>query len=86
MSGHFSALAFLAVALSIVYQIEANKQMRESIEKQENALKQNEIAIQQTKKVLNNKLKQILNKQKVHFNKQKLLNFKLNQSHNKMKL
>jgi hypothetical protein len=50
MSGHFSALAFLAVALSIVYQIEANKQMRESIEKQENALKQNEIAIQQTKK------------------------------------
>lgn len=50
MSGHFSALAFLAVALSIVYQIEANKQMRESIEKQENALKQNEISIQQTKK------------------------------------
>lgn len=52
MSGHFSALAFLAVALSIVYQIEANKQMRESIEKQENAIKLQAKSISQQSEAL----------------------------------
>lgn len=45
MSGHFSALAFLAVALSIIYQSEANQQMRVSIDKQEEALMQQSIAL-----------------------------------------
>ena len=45
MSGHFSALAFLAVALSIIYQSEANEQMRESIDKQEEALIQQGVAL-----------------------------------------
>lgn len=35
LSGHFSALAFLAVAFSVIIQNEANKQTRESIKKQE---------------------------------------------------
>lgn len=47
MSGHFSALAFLAVALSIIFQYEANKQMRESIEKQETAIQQTKKSIEQ---------------------------------------
>lgn len=47
MSGHFSALAFLAVALSIIFQYEANKQMRESIEKQEEAINQTKKSIEQ---------------------------------------
>jgi hypothetical protein len=38
MSGHFSALAFLAVALSITFQYQANNQMKESIDKQEESL------------------------------------------------
>ena len=45
MSGHFSALAFLAVALSIIYQSEANQQMRKSIDKQEEALVQQGAAL-----------------------------------------
>ncbi|WP_310438726.1 hypothetical protein [Sulfuricurvum sp.] len=45
MSGHFSALAFLAVALSIIYQSEANQQMRVSIDKQEESLEQQSIAL-----------------------------------------
>lgn len=52
MSGHFSALAFLAVALSIVYQIEANKQMRESIKKQENAIELQAKSISQQSEAL----------------------------------
>lgn len=47
MSGHFSALAFLAVALSIIFQYEANKQMRKSIEKQEEAINQTKKSIEQ---------------------------------------
>lgn len=46
MSGHFSALAFLAVALSIIYQSEANEQMRESIDKQEKAIQQQDTSIE----------------------------------------
>lgn len=50
LSGHFSALAFLAVAISIVLQNQSNKQMRVSIEKQDESLKQQSNAIQvQTK-------------------------------------
>ena len=45
MSGHFSALAFLAVALSILFQSEANKQMKESIDKQESSLIQQSEAL-----------------------------------------
>lgn len=52
MSGHFSALAFLAVALSIIFQYEANKQMRESIEKQEEAIKLQANSIEQQNKAL----------------------------------
>lgn len=52
MSGHFSALAFLAVALSIIFQYEANKQMRESIEKQETAIKLQSNSIEQQNKAL----------------------------------
>ncbi|MCG3670729.1 hypothetical protein L5F33_10670 [Aliarcobacter butzleri] len=52
MSGHFSALAFLAVALSIIYQIEANKQMRESIKKQENAIELQAKSISQQSEAL----------------------------------
>lgn len=50
MSGHFSALAFLAVALSIFFQYEANKQMRESIDKQETAIQQTKESIEQQTK------------------------------------
>lgn len=39
LSGHFSALAFLAVAYSIILQNEANKQMRESIKLQSDEIK-----------------------------------------------
>ncbi len=46
MSGHFAALAFLGVALSIFLQVEGNKQMRESIEKQERAIKQQKVSIE----------------------------------------
>ncbi|MFW3338151.1 hypothetical protein ACN9JY_00215 [Aliarcobacter butzleri] len=49
MSGHFSALAVLAVAYSITLQVEANKKMTESIEKQEKALRQTEETILQQK-------------------------------------
>ncbi len=45
LSGHFSALAFLAVALSIIFQSEANKQMRESINKQDESIKQQSEAL-----------------------------------------
>lgn len=49
MSGHFSALAVLAVAYSITLQVEANKKMTESIEKQEEALRHTEETILQQK-------------------------------------
>ena len=52
MSGHFSALAFLAVALSIIFQYEANKQMRESIKKQEKAIELQANSIEQQNKAL----------------------------------
>ncbi|MCT7626787.1 hypothetical protein ACOTVQ_09645 [Aliarcobacter butzleri] len=47
MSGHFSALAVLAVAYSITLQVEANQKMAEAIEKQEEALKQTQETILQ---------------------------------------
>jgi len=49
MSGHFSALAVLAVAYSIILQVEANQKMTESIEKQKEALKHTEETILQQK-------------------------------------
>lgn len=52
LSGHFSALAFLAVALSIILQNQANKQMRESIDKQEKAIKLQANSIEQQNKAL----------------------------------
>lgn len=59
MSGHFSALAFLAVALSIVYQSEANGQMRKSIDKQEEAIEQQNIALQVQSKALEAQIKEL---------------------------
>ncbi len=47
LAGHFSALAVFAIAYSIILQVEANKQMRESIDKQEKALRHTETNIQQ---------------------------------------
>ncbi|MDX4062700.1 hypothetical protein Q6A84_00660 [Aliarcobacter skirrowii] len=49
MSGHFSALAVLAVAYSITLQVEANQKMAEAIEKQKEALKQTQETIFQQK-------------------------------------
>lgn len=46
MAGHFAALAFLAVALSITFQVEANRQMRESIAKQEESIRQQKESIE----------------------------------------
>ncbi|MCR1811648.1 hypothetical protein [Sulfurospirillum sp. hDNRA2] len=52
LSGHFSALAFLAVAFSIILQNEANRKMQMSIEKQDKALEQQEKSLQQQSKAL----------------------------------
>lgn len=52
LSGHFSALAFLAVAFSIILQNEANRKMQTSIEKQDKALEQQDRSLQQQSKAL----------------------------------
>lgn len=52
LSGHFSALAFLAVAFSIILQNEANRKMQISIEKQDKALEQQDKSLQQQSKAL----------------------------------
>lgn len=52
LSGHFSALAFLAVAFSILLQNEANRKMQTSIEKQDKALEQQDKSLQQQSKAL----------------------------------
>lgn len=53
MSGHFSALAVLAVAYSITLQVEANQKMTESIEKQKLSIeKQTEANLEQAKSTL----------------------------------
>jgi len=52
LSGHFSALAFLAVAFSIILQNEANRKMQMSIEKQDKALEQQDRSLQQQSKAL----------------------------------
>lgn len=59
LSGHFSALAFLAVALSIILQNQANKQMRESIDKQEKALEQQNKALSIQSKGLKAQIKEL---------------------------
>lgn len=52
LSGHFSALAFLAVAFSILLQNEANRKMQTSIEKQDKSLEQQDRSLQQQSKAL----------------------------------
>lgn len=52
LSGHFSALAFLAVAFSIILQNQANQKMQISIEKQDKALEQQDKSLQQQSKAL----------------------------------
>lgn len=48
MSGHFSALAFCAIAFSIFFQSEANKKMQSSINKQDESLiQQGKLILQQ---------------------------------------
>lgn len=59
MSGHFSALAFLAVALSIILQQEANKQMNISIEKQEESLNQQSEALEVQSKSLESQIEEL---------------------------
>lgn len=45
LSGHFAALAFFAVAFSIILQNESNKHMKKSIDKQEESLIQQSKAL-----------------------------------------
>ncbi|MBV5279515.1 MAG: hypothetical protein J0647_10945 [Campylobacteraceae bacterium] len=52
LSGHFSALAFLAVAFSTLLQNQANQKMQISIEKQDKALEQQDKSLQQQSKAL----------------------------------
>lgn len=52
LSGHFSALAFFAIAISIYFQSEANKKIQESIEKQDDSLNLQSTSIDQQNEAL----------------------------------